>query len=1091
MNQRQFNTCAGLGTAGMLRSAAALLLGWSGLVGGGSAAPALSATQAKLAAEVRPILSANCFNCHGQDPNSRKARLRLDSLDGQRTNDIVVPGKPEKSELIRRIYTTDADDLMPPADSHRTLTAAQKELLKRWVEQGAPWQSHRAFEAPVRPEVPGVGKTLRAQAAVGRGKSLGGHSPQNTHPIDAFIRARLSRERLTPSPEADRTTLIRRVTLDLTGLPPTPEEVDAFLADTKPGAYERLVDRLLASRHYGERMALPWLDAARYADSNGFQQDGDTHQYVWRDWVVRALNNNMPFDQFTIEQLAGDLLPGATLEQRIATGFNRCHLLNGEGGAIAEEQRNVIVFDRVDVTATTWLGLTVACAQCHDHKYDPITQRDYYRMFAYFNNVPESGVPGGSGQYRIADPAQPVGTEAELTRLKRLEDASAVAKSASEKVERSPETAAALAAWADSAQTEPNTHWEFLEATELKSKGGATIDTLRDASILVSGKNPDQDTYTLTLTNRLTLITGLRLETIPDGRFPARGAGRSDSGNAVLTDFAASIGGKSISFARATADYTQQGFSPANVFDADKNSGWAFFPDTASPHRLVLQTTQPVEVKPGEPLTIVLDFQFKKPPQHTLGRFRLSATTNEHPTGRAVMSSNLIAILKTPAGARKADDTRKLREFFLTNSPPPALVAAREAAAMKKKEFDDYRGTLPRVMVMSDAKPRQTKLLERGNYEQPREAVTSGTPGFLPPLPADAPTNRLGLALWLVSPEHPLTARVQVNRAWQLFFGLGLVKTSENFGTQSEPPSHPELIDWLAVEFRESGWDVKRLHRLIVTSATYRQSSKFSVVSAQSSGFGSQSGTRGRNSTAHWTQTSAPSSRSASDLKRALALDPNNLLLWRGPRFRLPSLLLRDLALASSGLLDARLGGKPVYPYQPKDIWDGLAITKERDFTYPQSKGADLYRRSLYTFWRRTVAPGNMFDASVRQVCNVRPGLTSTPLHALTMLNDVTWVEAGRALAERVMKASPQEEARLSDAFRRVCARIPAPGDLIILRQSLERARTEFRADPKSAELFLKSGDSPRDEALDPVEHAAYAAVCVAIYNLDEAMTRE
>ncbi len=994
-----------------------------------------------LASEVRPILSANCFHCHGQDPNTRKAKLRLDTLDGQRTNHVVVPGQPAQSELVRRIFSTDPDEQMPPPDAHRNLTLAQKELLRRWIAEGAPWQSHWAFSAPVRPELPKV-------ASPGR----------SGNPIDAFIRARLSREKLKPSPEADRVTLLRRVTLDLTGLPPMPEEVDAFVADKSADAYERLVDRLLASPHYGERMALPWLDAARYADSNGFQQDGDTHQWVWRDWVVQALNENMPFDRFTIEQLAGDMLPDATLNQKVASGFNRCHLLNGEGGAIAEEQRNVVVFDRVDVTATTWLGLTMACAQCHDHKYDPITQRDYYRMFAYFNNVPETGVPSGSGQYRIADPAIPYGTESELAELKRLEDIAAAARTAAERVERSPETVAAQADWEKSTATiaaagTNHVQWENLEAVELKSKGGATLDKLRDDSILATGKSPEQDTYTLVLTNGLSLITGLRLETIPDGRFPARGAGRADSGNAVITDFTASAGGKPVAFQRATADYTQQGFKPGNVIDKDKASGWAFYPETATPHTLLLQTTTPVALRPGDPLTVVLDFQFKNPPQHTLGRFRLSATTNVNPTGRAVISSNLLAILKAPSDARSTNDSKLLRDYFLTNSPPPALVAARDTASLRRKELEDYRAKLPRVMVMSDAKPRQTRMLERGNYELPRDPVTSGTPGFLPPLPPDAPTNRLGLARWLVSAEHPLTARVQVNRAWQLFFGQGLVKTSENFGTQSEPPSHPELLDWLAVEFRESGWDVKRLHRLIVTSATYRQSSKFN--------------------------------------RDSVARDPENRLLARGPRFRLPSLLLRDLALASSGLLDQRIGGKPVYPYQPKDIWDGLSITKERDFTYPQSKGSDLWRRSLYTFWRRTVAPGNMFDASARQVCKVRPNLTSTPLHALTMLNDVTWVEAGRALAERVMKTHADEEARLHDAFRRVCARPPAPDDLKILRRSLSRARTAFATDPAAAAAYLKAGDSPRDASLDPVEHAAYASVCLAIYNLDEAMTKE
>ena len=1029
--------------AGRLSLCIVILLA-SDLAGRSATAPASSARNtAEFSRDVLPILSENCFKCHGPDEGSRKGKLRLDLHDealkpaksGERA---IVPGKPTESELLKRINAKDEDDLMPPVKSGKKLTVVHKDMLARWIAQGAKWQTHWAFIAPVRPEVP----------------NRGTRNAERGNPIDAFILARLEKEKLKPSPPADKTTLLRRVTLDLIGLPPTLAEVDAFLADKSPDAYEKVVDRLLANPHYGERMALPWLDAARYADSNGFQQDGDTHQYVWRDWVVRALNSNMPFDQFTIEQLAGDLLPNATMDQKIASGFNRCHMLNGEGGAIAEEQRNIVLFDRVDVTATTWLGLTLACAQCHDHKYDPLAQREYYQFMAYFNNVPESGVPSGSGQYRIADPAMFTGTEPELAKLKALEDGSATAKSAAEKLERTPETREAQVAWEATALNETNTHWQFLAPVEMKSKGGATIDGLRDSSIFVSGVNPDQDTYTLVLTNSLASLTGLRLETIPDVRLPAKGAGRSDSGNAVLTDFKLTVAGKNISFSSATADYTQQGFSPKNVIDADKNSGWAFHPDTASPHTLILGTKRTVALKPGEPLTVTLDFQFKNPPQHNLGHFRLAATTNANPDGRSSLTTNLIAILRTPTAQRTTNDAKLLREFFLTNSPPVALVAARESSAAVKKELDDFKAKLPRVMIMSDAKPRKTHLLERGNYEQQRAEVFAGTPAALPPMPADAPTNRLGLARWLVSPEHPLTARVQVNRAWQYFFGKGLVKTSENLGTQCDPPTHPELLDWLAVEFRESGWDVKRLNRLIVTSATYRQSSRL---------------------------TPALHER-----------DPENLLLPRGPRSRLPSLLLRDVALASSGLLDARIGGKPVYPYQTKDIWDGLSITKERDFTYPQSKGADLYRRSLYTFWRRTVTPGNMFDGSVRQTCKVRTSITSTPLHALTTLNDVTWVEASRALAERVMKeAGATPEARLTAAFRLVCARPPAGDDLKILRRSFDRALAEFRSDPKSAKMFLKSGDSPRDATFDPVEHAAYASVCLAIYNLDEALTKE
>jgi hypothetical protein len=623
-----------------------------------------------------------------------------------------------------------------------------------------------------------------------------------------------------------------------------------------------------------------------------------------------------------------------------------------------------------------------------------------------------------------------------------------------EELERKPEVQAALAEWEARLSRATNSTWHVLRPTTTRSEGGATISVQDDKTLFVSGSNPDWDTYTLAVESDLTNFTGLRLETIPDSRLPSKGAGRSDSGNAALTELTLTVGGEKVTFVAVVADYTQPGFGPTNVLDGKHSTAWAFLPSTTTPHTLILETDKPVAIPTGATLEVKLDFQLESMPRHNLGCFRLALTGSTSPAGLLNLVPNLATILATPAAARATNDAKLLREIFLTNNPPAGWVEAREVASAKKRPFDELRGKLPRVMVMSDAKPRQTRLLERGNYEAPRAEVISGTPEFLPPLPTGAPTNRLGLAQWLVSPEQPLMARVQVNRAWQLFFGNGLVKTSENLGTQSEAPTHAELLDWLAVEFRESGWDVKQLHRMIVTSATYRQSSRIT-----------------------------PTLRER---------DPENLLLARGARFRLPSLLLRDLSLAASGLLNSQIGGKPVYPYQAKDIWDGLAITKERDFTYPQSKGADLYRRSLYTFWRRTVAPGNMFDASVRQTCKVRNTITSTPLHALTMLNDVTWVEAGRALAERVMnEAVATPEARLTEAFRRVCARQPAPDDLKILRRSLDRALAEFRAHPDSAEAFLKSGDSPRDATLNPVEHAAYATVCLAIFNLDEALNHE
>jgi hypothetical protein len=669
----------------------------------------------------------------------------------------------------------------------------------------------------------------------------------------------------------------------LVGLPPTPEEVDAFVADPDPQAYEKLVDRLLASPHYGERMALPWLDAARYADSNGFQQDGDTWQWIWRDWVVKSLNADMPFDRFSIEQLAGDLLPDATIDQKIASGFNRNHLLNGEGGAIAEEQRCNTLFDRVDTTSTTWLGLTMACAQCHDHKYDPLTRIDYYRLLDAFNRVPESGLPARhSARIRLSPPVLELPTAENTRRLAELEAAKK----------------------ADEAEAKP-----ILDALYESWKAGLFAD----------GKPADG-------------------EQLP-------------------------------------------------------------------------RTLPPLLLKPE---------------------------------------------------ADRTEDERKqiadeLRRFFdskvkykLIKSLPQ--VAKYDAA---KKAYDQYKGDqIPRVMVMSDEQPRETRILDRGDYLSPiGEKLSFLPPASLPPLPEAVPRNRLGLATWLFLPEQPLTARVQVNRMWQQFFGTGIVKTTEDMGVQSEYPRHMDLLDWLAVEFRERGWSQKHMHRLLVTSATYRQSSR---VTADH-----------------------------------LAKDPENRLHARAARFRMPALVLRDVALAASGLIDLRIGGQPVYPYQPDQIWEALAITKERDFTYPASHGRDLYRRSLYTFWRRTVSPANMFDTANRQTCTVRASQTSTPLHALTTLNDPTWVEAARVLAERSLQSAGDLDGRLTHAFRRILGRKPSAYDLEAIRRMHARQLAIYGTDLDAARQLLAVGESPRDKTLDPAGHAALTTTCLAIFNLDEALTRE
>ena len=987
--------------------------------------------------DVRPILSENCFYCHGQDGNQRKGDLRLDDREAALAKGAFQPGDAAASELVKRLFSSDADEQMPPPDSNRHLSSEQRDILTRWIAEGARYETHWTFVPPVRPPVPEVNRM-----------------PGVSQVLDRFIVAGLEGIGLELSPEAPRAALMRRLHMDLTGLPPTPEEVDAFVADPAPDAYERLVDRLMASRHFGERLALPWLDAARYADSNGFQQDGDTHQYLWRDWVVDALNADMPFDQFSIEQLAGDLLPNPTEAQLIATGFNRNHLLNGEGGAIAEEQRHVILFDRVDTTATNWLGLTMACAQCHDHKYDPLTQRDYYSMMALFNNVPETGTPSGGGQYRIADPAISVALGPQKEQLEALARAAAAARQEEQEVVAAEVTRSSLEALEKSltmAMTAPPAE-VLLRPVTAVSTGEVVLAIEAEGRIFADGPRPEKATYTITLAPPEGAMTGLHLRTIPDDRLPSRGAGRSDSGNAVLSKVRLQAGGREVRWREAYASHAQADgrFRAGSVLDDNPETGWAFYPEVTTAHDLFLELDEPLVSTPDTPLVLTLEFQ-SGDKQHQLGSFQLSATTSPHPATSRQVPADMADLLKKLD--RSEEENTRLREYLSKTYPSAKLQLARSNAAAADKAWQDFRANLPRVMVMSDGQPRTTRILNRGEYLNPTEAVTPGVPAFLPPLPEGAPTNRLGFARWLFQPEHPLTARVQVNRLWQYFFGTGLIKTSEDLGVQSEVPVHGGLLDWLAVEFRENGWSQKKIIRLIVTSATYRQSSRLTPASGQ--------------------------------------LDPENRHISRAARFRLPSMILRDAALASSGLLNATPGGKPVYPYQPPDVWESLAITKERDFTYPASQGVDLYRRSLYTFWRRTVGPVNMFDASPRQACKVRSGTTSTPLHALTTLNDVTWTEAARVLAENVMKSSPDPAAQITRAFRSVLGRVPAEKEAGLLLRAYEKQRTHYAADMTAAGEFISVGNAPRDTSLPAAEHAALSAVCLALFNLDETLTRE
>jgi hypothetical protein len=826
--------------------------------------PAPAAGAIDFQRDVLPILSENCFACHGPDARARKAKLRLDTREGasRKSDPVIVPGKSADSELIRRIRSSEPSEIMPPPRSKKKLTAGQIAVLQQWIDQGAPWSKHWAFVNPRRPAVPGLSTSAKRQVGSDWGRN----------PIDAFLLAAMHKHRLHPSPQAIRERLLRRVTLDLTGLPPSIAEMDAFLKDTSPGAYERLVDRLLASPRFGERMVWEWLDAARYADSNGYQGDADRTMWPWRDWAVAAFNANMPFDQFTVWQLAGDLMPtqGAdaprspSTQQRLATAFLRNHMINGEGGRIAEENRIDYVMDMTETTGTVWLGLTLNCCRCHDHKYDPLLQKEYYSLFAFFNQTP---VTGGGG-----DP-----------------------------------------------QTRP-------------------VVELFDPQ--------DQD----------------RL---------------------------AAVRKKTDAAAREIADLE------TTLFPRDKSKPADESPAAKDLPKALREALRPAPVKRN--------------------RAQLSQIEKHFASSQASYAGKLNAL--------------------------NALLGNR----------DDLNRRVPRVMVMEDMpKPRDTFVLTRGLYSKPGEKVQPGVPAVLPPLPG-GPRNRLTLARWIVSPDNPLTARVVVNRYWQQFFGAGLVKTIEDFGTQGERPINQDLLDWLAVDFRDNGWDLKQLCKQIVTSAAYMQSSRVTPESAER--------------------------------------DPENRLLARGPRLRLPSWMIRDQALAAGGLLVGTLGGPGVNGYQPSGIWEEATFGTKR---YRQDHGRALYRRSVYTFWRRIIGPTMFFDVASRQTCTVKQGRTNTPLHALATLNGTTYVEAARALAERVLTtAEAGDEKRIELAFRLVLARFPTSEERNILLAGLKRLRGQYAADPIAAKKLLAVGESKRNDRLNVTEHAALTALCHAILNLDEAVTKE
>ncbi len=1047
--------------------------------------------------DIRPILSDNCYACHGPDAAGKKIRLRLDSEAASRADlgkgrRAVVPNHPEQSELVRRIKSKDEYERMPPVSSGRSLTPRQIELLTEWISQGAQWQTHWAFIPPVRSQPPRV-----------RRKDL------VRNPIDNFILARLEREGLEFSPEADRATLIRRVSFDLTGLPPTPAEVDAFLRDRSPNAFEKVVDRLLASPRFGERMAFKWLDAARYADSNGYQIDGERSMWRWRDWVIDAFNRNMPFDRFAIEQLAGDLLPDPTLDQRIATAFNRNHRTNSEDGIIPEEYAVEYVVDRVDTTSTVFLGLTMGCARCHNHKYDPLTQREYYQLFAYFNSIPEDG---RASNYGNSPPWMVAPTRSQQRQLASLERRIRTAERRLELLINANQRSRVL--WEKRLKPDSASHWFpaedlllrhsfdegsslFLRKDDPKAekqadqpgfRGGAPEYVSSPLGIGVdfggrglfdAGKTADfnfrdrlrdyKDVFTISAWFRPespdsgAIVTHYqeRLEEKENGLPKGRGYGLFFINGRVHFNLVSVWADDSFRVETERAFETGRWHHVIASFDAT---------EPYERVRIYIDgVRQPLRINNARLFRTFGDsraslrigggggdeYRFKGAIDEV--RIHTSLPDEEQ---MAVLScaDSLERIASIPENDRTAGQRAKLRGAWLESAAPPGVRSAVKTLTALKHRKSKLEAELPTLMVMQELpRPRQAHILRRGAYDLPGEPVERGIPAALMRGASgeeDPPHDRLELARWIVSRDNPLTARVTVNRFWQTFLGAGLVKTVEDFGSQGELPSHPELLDWLAIEFMDNGWNIKALLRTIVTSRAYRQSS---VITP-----------------------------------KLQSVDPENRMLARGPRLRLPAEMIRDQALAISGLLVEKRGGPSVRPYQPAGLLRDMVFSNMTE--YDQSKGEGLWRRSLYTFWKRTVMPPAMhvFDASAREFCTVRETRTNTPLQALNMMNDVTYIEASRMLAQRMLtEAGPSARSRLGFAFRLATSRAPRRDELEVLFDHLETQLEYYRRNRNAAASLLAIGEKRNLPGLDQAQLAAYAVTASLILNLDETITKQ
>jgi hypothetical protein len=987
--------------------------------------------------QVRPVLSDKCFACHGPDEQTREADLRFDLVDAAIEAGSIVPGKPEESELMRRILSDDPDERMPPEEFHKELSNDEIETIRRWISEGAHHEQHWSYRPLVRPKVPAIKHN------------------RNRNVIDAFILSRLEKTNLDFSPQADKTTVIRRLYFDLLGVPPTYEEVQRFVTDESELAWQQTVDRVLRDERFGERMAVFWLDLVRYADTIGYHSDTHMQVSAYRDYVIDSFNQNMPFDQFTIEQLAGDLLPEPTIDQRIASGYNRLLQTTEEGGAQAKEYITIYAADRVRNVSGVWMGQTVGCAQCHDHKYDPITTKDFYSMAAFFADIKETAVGKQNPNMTVVRPDDQKRIDALESQIAELQidrvlenDPVIVQRLAKGQQDWETETLTALSA--------VESIWKVPEESQVASTGGIELKKQEDGSYLSTAANPETGTYTFE-TDVTGKLAAIRLETFPDASFPRKEGFSRGNGNFVLSKISIFVDDKPVKIASAAAGFEQREHPITDALDDNDQSGWAVegHTKTAKRRMALFRFESPLSFE-SEAGRLRIELRHHSPhKQHLIGRFRISLSDQESvqiPAASPIPDA-VIALIKSPADQRTDEQHKQLADHYRGNSPE--LADARKQLADTTKQLDDFRKSL-RTMLVSESlrEPRMTRILPRGNWlDDSGDVVQPAVPEFLPHQPiSDRRANRLDLANWLVADDNPLTARTFVNRLWKMFYGRGLARNLDDLGGQGEAPTHPELLDWLSVEFRESGWDIKAMVRLMVTSGAYAQ-----VSTASETG---------------------------------LAADPSNRSFARQTPWRVEAEFVRDTALSLSGLLVGdSTGGYSVKPYQPAGYWQHLNFPVRK---WQADQGEKLYRRSLYTFWCRTFPHPSMiaFDAPSREECTAERARSNIPQQALVLLNDPIFVEAARVFAERIMRAEEGIDQRIRWAFREAVSRDPEREELELLRKLFEDQHHRYSESAEDAKQLLSVGAAAVATDVDPIELAAWTQVGRTIINAYETTSR-